>query len=405
MHAYEFMSFTALRATLQQEILQAGPVKTERWQGVAANTDTYEMQDVNVEVHLLGIHDLDHWRADIRPNLPWADDHFEERVGGKRLNPGEQWKKWPWGQSARQFTGKEELGPQFPPQDWAYLAGMIDGEGTIYVNRAKLPSFQGCVRVYQKDRTVLDYLHQNFRVGDVHYVDGGEKNLNGDAYHNESHQWAIGAMLEIKWLLSNCVPFLKVKRVHALRALEAIEISLTKNKSTGAPIKKVWGQDWPSRFNHTYADRLWPNRLDGGSEFVGHNHRYGNLQDLVELLAREPHTRQAWIPLFFPEDTGLSDGGRKVCTLGYQFLVRDNRISIWYPLRSCDLIRHWQDDCYLAIRLLKWVVDRCREINPDFWSKVELGYYRMHMTSLHIFASDRDALVKKIGQDSTLEKA
>lgn len=160
-------------------------------------------------------------------------------------------------------------------------------------------------------------------------------------------------------------------------------------------------------------ERLWPKyarRTDNGKltrraglrmlppdivEFPPHMgiaHEYGDLADLVYLIAGEPHTRQAYIPLFHPEDTGISDGGRKVCTLGYHLICRDNRLNIWYPLRSCDLIRHWADDCYLAVRLLLWVLDRCREINPDFWNRVKPGLYSMHATSLHIFATDLESL-------------
>ena len=118
-------------------------------------------------------------------------------------------------------------------------------------------------------------------------------------------------------------------------------------------------------------------------------HYYGDLQDVVDLLSAEPHNRQSFIPLFFPEDTGMGDGGRKPCTIGYQFICREDQLHIWYPLRSCDFVRHWQDDCYMAVRLLLWVLDRCREKNPGFWSKVTPGTYAMHMTSLHIFAGDR----------------
>lgn len=173
-------------------------------------------------------------------------------------------------------------------------------------------------------------------------------------------------------------------------------------------------------FNHSYMERLWPKwagmtpggylplklngprRYPGSPEYfmaddgngtmtgphAGIRWKYGDLQSLVELLAREPDTRQAWIPLFFPEDTGVGDGGRKPCTLGYQFIVREGAISIYYPLRSCDYVRHFRDDIYLAIRLLLWVIDRCTEINPAFWGDVVPGYYVMHATSLHVFAND-----------------
>ncbi len=249
-------------------------MKTERWQGVAANTDTAELRNVCFEVDLLGTEDLDCWRADIQPNLPWADDHFLERVGGEPINPGVQWANWPWGQSANKF---------------------------------------------RKDQ---------------------------------------------------------------------------------------------GRFNHNYMERLWPKfarRTPDGSlpgstsgsirrypekdprPHFGIGHHYGDLQDLVELLAKEPHTRQAWMPLFFPEDTGFGDGGRKMCSLGYQVLVRDGRAHLWYPLRSCDVVRHWQDDCYLAVRMLLWIIEQCR-LRSEAWKDIKPGTYAMHMTSLHAFESDRSTL-------------
>lgn len=386
-------TFSDVADELAQLMRGASPVRTERWQGVVANTDTFELRNVNVNVDLMGIESLSHWRADIVPNLPWADDHFLERVGGEPLNPGEQWKNWPWGNSAKNFLSvEEEFGPRMSPQDWAYLAGMIDGEGTIYSR--KTSGFQGCVRVYQKDRRVLDYLHQTFRVGQVDELNRVSTILpSGEIVQNDMHQWSVTGVLEIRWLLDGCLPYLHVKTEKAQWTLEAIEVSLKREKKTlGEPLKKVWGQDWPKRFNHNYMQRLWPKRLEGGSCFMGHGHSYGDLEDLVMLLAAEPHTRQAWIPLFFPEDTGFSDGGRKMCSLGYQVLVRDNRAHMFYPLRSCDFVRHWADDCYLAVRMLLWIIEKCRTVNPDAWNKILPGEYCMHMTSLHVFKQDMEKM-------------
>ena len=271
-------SFTIAHSWAQREMGMAPAVRTERWQGKDVSKDpaatTYELRNVAFEVDLKGIEDLDHWRDDIAPNLPWADDHFLERVGGEPLNPGIQWAHWPWARSAANF-----------------------------------------------------------------------------------------------------------KR---------------------------------DRFNHTYMERLWPKyarRTDDGTlpvtsplgprryppmatrqSWYGLGWQYGDLWDLVEMLAKEPYTRQAWIPLFFPEDTGVGDGGRKPCTLGYQLIVRDGVAHIWYPLRSCDFVRHWRDDCYLAVRLLLWVIDRCRELEPKVWNDIVPGTYAMHCTSLHIFANDKREL-------------
>ncbi|RPH72698.1 MAG: hypothetical protein EHM78_02005 [Myxococcaceae bacterium] len=264
---------------------KAPPVKTERWQGVPVNTDTFELQDVNVSVPLHGGEGLEHWRQDTNCNRPWADDHFLERVGGEPLNPGTQWAKWPWGLSAAKFK-TERFNHTYMERLWPKFARRTD-DGVL----PKPPA--------------------------------GE-----------------------------------------------------------------------------YGLRKWP-AVDNRPKY-GIAHGYGDLQDLIDLLAREPHTRQAYIPLFFPEDTGLSDGGRKVCTLGYQIMVRDKRAMIWYPLRSCDLIRHYNDDCYLAVRLLLWVIEQCRRLNPQVWNEIVPWTYSMHMTSLHVFKNDMDTYLAQEKQNGNV---
>lgn len=161
------------------------------------------------------------------------------------------------------------------------------------------------------------------------------------------------------------------------------------------------------KFNHNYMERFWPkfagHPMDQGFEVTmrqhpphkGIYHTYGDLKDVVDYLVKEPHTRQAYLPIFFPEDTGFGDGGRKPCTLGYQFIMRDNVIHIYYPLRSCDFYKHFRDDVYLAIRLLMWVRDQCAKQDSK-WVDVKLGTITMHMTSFHLFYND---FVKLFGKD------
>lgn len=272
MIAREFPNFSEARKVLTGMLMNdAPPVKTERWQGVPVNTDTYELFDVNFSVPLHEVTNLDHWALDTGANIPWADDHFAERVGGEPINPGVQWKNWPWNRSASKFVEQGRFNHNYMERLW--------------------PKF---------------------------------------ARRTEDGHLPIG--------LGRC----------------------------------------PRRFP----------AKDPRPKF-GIAQGYGDLWDLVELLANEPFTRQAYIPLFFPEDTGKSDGGRKVCTLGYHIMRRGDYCSIWYPLRSCDMIRHWPDDCYLAVRLLLWIIDRCKDLNPVAWRDVVPGQYGMHMTSLHIFAADR----------------
>jgi thymidylate synthase len=256
---------------------KSSEVQTRRWQGVEIQgkpgSAMRELLNVVIEAQLGGIEDLDHWRTRIKPNLPWADDHFEkERVSGCPLNPGETWKQWPYALSAdRHRTEGERFNHAYAERIWPKYARRTVG-GKLY---------------------------------------------------------GIGP-----------------------------------------------------------GTRKYPSRGDDMRPLYGIAHHYGDLDDLVELLAREPDTRQAWIPLFFPEDTGTGDGSRKMCSLGYQVIVRGGRANMYYPLRSCDLRRHWRDDAYLAIRLLLWIIDRCREINPDAWRDVVPGTLTMHMTSLHCFVND-----------------
>lgn len=277
----------------------AHEVHTARWQGmdISKRPDmvSYELLNWNCNVgmdFLTQLYSKDgDWSSRslllelahvIEPNLPWADDHFEERVGGEPLNPGVQWASWPWAASADKHRTNLQFNHTYMERLWPKYATLTGG------GKLGIPG------------------------------GGSGRGLPGEDDELISPQ-------------------------------------------TGCEVD---------------------------SANYGLRHELGDLWSLVELLAHEPDTRQAWIPLFFPEDTGVGDGGRKPCTLGYQIIVRNKAASIYYPLRSCDFVRHFRDDIYLAIRLLLWMIDRCREINPEFWGDVVPGYYAMHCTSLHVFEND-----------------
>lgn len=266
-------TFQRIRAhTWNLFLAHAHKVHTEKWQGVDISKRpemaSYELMNYTFTHDLQGNGDLQHWRDDVQPNLPWADDHFDERVCGQPINPGVEWANWPWGDNAARF---------------------LDADG---------------------------------------------------------------------------------------------------------------------KFNHNYMERYWPKyagntpdeegRYDrlGAMPHHGIRNEYGDLNDLVQSLAKNPLSRQEWFPIFHPEDVGEVVGGRKPCSLGYQLWVRGGRLHIYYPLRSCDFFRHMQDDIYLTIRLLIWVLNRCREIDPT-WFDVHPGTFTMHCTSLHVFANDMVTMRKE----------
>lgn len=252
-------------------------VHTERWQSWDISQKP-EAQMVEVMHHSFMVpmlnEDLDYYRQQIKPNLPWADDHFEERVSGTPMNPGTQWAKWPWGQHANRHREAEQFNHNYMERYWPKLAGTVQS-GTA---------------------TAEEFNEQ----------------LN--------------------------------KQIDAASS--------------------------------------------GSANHRGIRHEYGDLMDVVNLLAHEPQTRQAYLPIWFPEDTGVTHSGRKPCTLGYHFIMRKGKLDIRYDIRSCDLYRHFRDDVYLTIRLVKWVLDECRKINPEVWNDITLGNYVMHITSLHMFIND-----------------
>lgn len=141
-------------------------------------------------------------------------------------------------------------------------------------------------------------------------------------------------------------------------------------------------------FSHSYPERMWCNREKMGIRF-----KYGNLQDAVELLKKEPHTRQCYIPMWFPEDlTAAVKGERVPCTFGWHFILRGDQLHCSYHMRSCDVVRHLHNDLYFANRLCLWMISEAQ------LEGVTPGHLHFSSTSLHCFENDRYALKKLIGE-------
>jgi hypothetical protein len=232
-------------------------VKTERWQGIESPDLMWETMNHSFQMFIP--HDLKELQKEVKPNLPWADDHFEERIGGLPLNPPPSNEWWPFNQKKNEKFKKDEI------------------------------------------------------------------------------------------------------------------------------------------FSHTYPERIWPKYAseEPNSVIDGIRYQYGDFGDVLDLLEREPYTRQAFLPIWFPEDTGTVHGERVPCTIGYHFMRRGDFLHIVYFIRSCDIIRHFRDDIYMACRKLMWLLDNLKERNPDMWKDVKPGYFAMHITSLHCFNSEKGILKQK----------
>lgn len=161
------------------------------------------------------------------------------------------------------------------------------------------------------------------------------------------------------------------------------------------------------KFSHTYPERYWPKfaniegETDKGRQIfvphIGTRFEYGDLGDVIELLKRSPYSRQAYLPVWFPEDTGSASGQRVPCTLGYQFIIREGaagkRLHVIYHMRSCDFMRHLADDIYMTIRLGQWMRDQLQSsVDDQRFAGMTLGTLYFSAGSLHIFEPDRVAL-------------
>lgn len=257
---------------------EAEIVHSRRWQGVEIadnpNMACLELTHVHFEVQMDGYEmDLEAYAKDINPDLPWADKHFEERISGYPMNPGTEFKNWPW----------------------------------------------------NKGRGAESFLDRR-----------------GKFNHN---------YMERYW----------PKHAHVVEE------------------PTVGSADYRSRFK----DYFQTGRV---STMQGIMYEYGDLKDVVDLMIDDPLTRQAYLPVWFPEDTGGGDK-RAPCTIGYHFLMRNDRLSVNYHIRSCDFVKHFRNDLYLTARLVIWVL-RQLQSRDDRWKEVSVGDFIMQIGSLHSFRPD-----------------
>lgn len=167
-----------------------------------------------------------------------------------------------------------------------------------------------------------------------------------------------------------------------------------------APSYKIWPYHHGDKdrhvdgvFSHTYPERYWPKHAgdmlptyNGRTvPHIGLRFEYGDLDGVVGQLVGNPLTRQAVLPMWFPEDTGALDR-RVPCSLTYHFMADgDDVLSVWYSMRACDFYRHFTNDMYLTARLLQWV---CAEVARRGGAHFKPGQLNATVSSLHLFEGD-----------------
>jgi hypothetical protein len=268
-NVFEYMD-DAITESLELLNTDGQEIDVGRWQGVPTEgkPDLVTKEIINLQWSAQMPESMEEAQELIMPNLPWAEDHFQERVAGEPTNPGEQYKNWPW------WRGQVEL-----------------------TDAAMEPT----------------------------YDESGTKQLTN------------------------------------------------------------------FKFSHTYQERYWPkhagNVHPGEGINLGVRYSYGDLNDVVGHLSENPLSRQGTFPIFFPEDTGVKHGGRVPCSLHYHFMQRAGKLHLWYPIRSCDAVRHFRDDVYMTVRLAQYVLSRLED-SSEAWLGVEMGYLNFNAYSFHAHKGD-----------------
>ena len=151
------------------------------------------------------------------------------------------------------------------------------------------------------------------------------------------------------------------------------------------------------------AYKRWPYNTFGGNndEFLRHDGKFShtymerfayhhNLDKVIKVLQKNPGTRQAYFPIFFPDDVEIGLLGDRIpCTLGYHFHYFGKRLHINYYIRSCDAFRHFHNDIYFTGRLLQHVAKE---------TKHQPGNAFMYIANLHIFENDEYHIKKRLKQ-------
>src|SRR5580693_120924 len=110
--------------------------------------------------------------------------------------------------------------------EWAYLAGIVDGEGTINITGRRYPCIR--LKVGNTSYLLLDWLHSLFG-GNIHPMRTRSKTK-----HKQAWIWVVNA-LQCAQVLEGCLPYLICKEKQAKLVLEYQKTKRYQFSSTGVP--------------------------------------------------------------------------------------------------------------------------------------------------------------------------
>lgn len=131
----------------------------------------------------------------------------------------------------------------------------------------------------------------------------------------------------------------------------------------------------------------WKSRPDVWQEFHdrGFGYSYGerysrSLTEVINELEVHPDSRQLFLSVWASDIDPQRFGVVRVpCSLGYQFMLRGNRLNMVYLQRSADIVTHFENDVYLSHKLQVYVAENIG---------VAIGQYSHWIGSLHAYRKD-----------------
>ena len=136
------------------------------------------------------------------------------------------------------------------------------------------------------------------------------------------------------------------------------------------------GTAWESR------REVWDELLEDNAKFsYNYNERiHYQLAEIIRTLRETPDSRQVFLSVWEPcIDSNRFEKRRVPCSLGYYFQHRGGALNMAYLQRSCDFVTHYNNDVYLAVRLLEYI---SQEVG------MKRGMFTHWCGSLHVFAKD-----------------
>lgn len=98
---------------------------------------------------------------------------------------------------------------------------------------------------------------------------------------------------------------------------------------------------------------------DGTLTYTYSERMYYQLPLIIQLLKEHPSTRQAFMSIWNPtEDSPNFEKDRVPCSIGFHFLIREERLSLIYYMRSLEVTKCLGNDIYTSSRMLETVAQR-----------------------------------------------